>query len=222
MGKKRSSAISSSYRLNLSKAGAPKNAQKESRREASKNRRVQQRQLEKDFEELNRLQKTVSFGDVLRASVETPSAIIEATPMVKNISEDEELDNMLSECAARPKIYIATSRSINTQEIGYKYEIYVKKYFEQLGYTVESTPLVHDYGVDLLCIKGCKTIAIQCKYWSEFAGVSSVQEVYAGCNFYDANKSIVITNNGFTNNAMILANKIGVELMLLDFSLRVK
>ena len=53
---------------------------------------------------------------------------------------------------------------------------------------------------------------IQCKYYSYPVGNKAVQEAYAGANFYDCDKAMVMTNLTFTRSATELAQKLEVEL----------
>lgn len=141
------------------------------------------------------------------------------TPNTELINKkNEELEEMLSNLGSKPKIYIERKDNINLRKIGIIYEIHIQKALINLGYIVKLTPLTHDYGVDLIVYKSDVIITIQCKYWAELVGVSAVQEVYAGRDFYKANKALVVSNNLFTRNAEILANKIGVHLLTIKLN----
>ena len=62
-----------------------------------------------------------------------------------------------------------------------------------------------DQGVDIIGNYGKQKYAIQCKRHSHKLGNSPVQEVAAGKNYYKCDKSLVITNNYFTDSARQLA-----------------
>ena len=193
--------------------------QKQARKEASKNRRLQQKQLEISYAELEIIKQNQSrLLNIFNSSSEIPSSTeIKATVKTEiKIIEDENLDEMLSNCAAKPRLHTYfQSKNHNTHVLGLKYERQIKKYLEDLYYEVEITPMVHDFGIDLIAIKGNYKIAIQCKYWEADAGIDSVQQAFAGRYFYDADHAIVVTNNGFTINAKILADKLNVELLII-------
>ena len=69
------------------------------------------------------------------------------------------------------------------------------------------------YLASTIATKNSSIIAIQCKCWSEAIGVSAIQEIYAGKDFYNAHKGVLITNSNFTKNAKILSSKWGIILI---------
>lgn len=96
---------------------------------------------------------------------------------------------------------------------GYQFEyqcaaILKKKRFKKIEITKSSG----DQGVDILAFKHGKKYGIQCKYYTYPVGNKAVQEAYAGANFYDCEKVIVMTNTTFTRSAIELAEKLDVEL----------
>ena len=100
---------------------------------------------------------------------------------------------------------------------GKEFEEYLKGYFETHGYTVSLTKDSHDFGIDLIIRKRMKTgmmmkIAVQAKHYSKNVGISAVQQAIAGKAFYEANKSMVVTNRYFTASARDLAESNGVVL----------
>lgn len=76
----------------------------------------------------------------------------------------------------------------------------------------QNTPASGDYGVDILAQKDGMSYAIQCKRYSGPVGVDAIQQVYAGRAFYECHVAVVLTNQTFTDNACLLADKIGVVL----------
>lgn len=96
---------------------------------------------------------------------------------------------------------------------GYQFEyqceaILKRKHFRK----VEVTKSSGDQGVDIIAYKHGKKYGIQCKYYTYPVGNKAVQEAYAGANFYDCDKAIVMTNTTFTRSAKELAEKLEVEL----------
>lgn len=97
---------------------------------------------------------------------------------------------------------------------GYDYEEYCCGYLKKHGYKrVIQTPKSGDHGIDIIAVKHRKKYAFQCKYYENKIGNRAVQEAYTGCNFYDCDIPVVITNSTFTRNAIIEADTLGVELM---------
>jgi restriction system protein len=95
---------------------------------------------------------------------------------------------------------------------GKTFEKYLEVLFEKLGYRVERTRYVGDYGADLVTSKdGIKTV-IQAKRYKSKAGVKAIQEAVAAKGYYDCSKAMVVTNNFFTQQAIELARRNQVEL----------
>lgn len=211
---------SSAYKRDLSRI---KGNQRKNAKDARKLRRQQQKQFEDDVAKLRELEAKNNLGNLLntplRAKDDFSSVIIESRS-ANSVSalENEELDDMLSELSARPKIYFSSRIECNNHALGIKYEKYIAQYYRSQMFDVEFTPLTHDYGVDIIARKHGETIVIQCKYWENFAGVDSVQQVFSGKAYYDADIAIVVTNNGYTVNAKTLADKIGVSLLVIKMS----
>lgn len=95
---------------------------------------------------------------------------------------------------------------------GEQFEIYLKHYFQKLGYKVELTSKTNDYGADLILKKDGETIVIQAKRYANTVGIRAVQEIIGAMSYYRACKGIVITNNYFSSNAINLATKSSIEL----------
>lgn len=84
--------------------------------------------------------------------------------------------------------------------------------FKKAGYKVTKTPDSGDFGVDVIIeIKGEKW-AFQCKKLKKPAGVRAVAEVYSGGRYYDCTRFCVASPSGFTQQARMMAAKLGVQL----------
>ena len=55
---------------------------------------------------------------------------------------------------------------------------------------------------------------VQAKFYDRPVGNKAVQEAAAALRFYEGNRSVVVTNNTFTNSAISLAKK--NDVMLID------
>ena len=105
-------------------------------------------------------------------------------------------------------------KSIDTMS-GLEFEEYVAKILKNNGYKIYLTKSSHDFGADIIVYNlGSKKLkmVIQLKRYSEKIPISAVQEVFAAMFYYDADISVVLTNNYFSNASITLADKIGVEL----------
>lgn len=97
---------------------------------------------------------------------------------------------------------------------GLEFEEFLLALFISKGYKGVKTKKSHDYGADLILTKKNISIAVQCKlYYKHTVGNSAVQEVATAKEYYNTNLAVVITNSVFTKPAIILAEKIGVELI---------
>lgn len=104
-------------------------------------------------------------------------------------------------------------KSRERREKGFAFEEEIEKILKNKGYNATKTQNQADYGVDVIIQNDDGTkIAVQCKMQDSPAGVSAVQEAYAGGRFYDCTKFAVICDKGFSNPAIIMAKKLGVYL----------
>jgi restriction system protein len=88
---------------------------------------------------------------------------------------------------------------------GRTFERYLEALFEKLGYRVELTKYIGDYGADLITFKdGVKTV-IQAKRYKRKVDIKAVQEAVAAKGKYGCTEAMVITNSFFTKPAMELA-----------------
>lgn len=101
--------------------------------------------------------------------------------------------------------------NLDNLESGIHFEEYIADLLLKLNYKkVKVLPPASDYGMDILAELNGVTYAIQCKYYTKAVGVKAIQEIMGGKNHYHTHLAVVATNNGFTNNAIKLAesNKI--------------
>ena len=96
---------------------------------------------------------------------------------------------------------------------GEEFEEYVYEILKRIGYKhIRLTQKSGDYGVDILATYKGIHYAFQCKYYSKPVGVSAVQQAYSGCEYYDYDEAVVVTNQTFTRQAHALAMRNGVIL----------
>lgn len=95
---------------------------------------------------------------------------------------------------------------------GKTFEKYLEVLFQKLGYRVERTRYVGDYGADLVVRKnGIKTI-IQAKRYKKNVGIKAVQEAVAAKGYYECDEAMVVTNSFYTKQAIELAKANRVKL----------
>jgi len=98
---------------------------------------------------------------------------------------------------------------------GREYEEQVAEYYQSQGYYADLTPHSHDFGADIILYDQIsnKRIVVQTKYISNGnIGIRAIQEITAAINHYNADEGWVITNSGFTPNAIELARSNDIKL----------
>ena len=96
---------------------------------------------------------------------------------------------------------------------GTEFEDYVAARLRRAGWQVTLTSVVGDYGVDLIAQRDGKSVAVQCKRHGKPVGVAAVQQVVSGARHHGCAKSIVISNQEFTQAAKQLAFTHGCQLI---------
>ena len=108
------------------------------------------------------------------------------------------------------------NKYLNIEDIdlmsGFEFESTLASLFKSLAYIVKLTPKTQDQGADLIVEKDLIKYAVQAKNYSSKVGNKAVQEVIAASSYYDCSRSIVVTNNYFTNQAKELAKSSKVTL----------
>lgn len=95
---------------------------------------------------------------------------------------------------------------------GRTFEKYLENLFNRLGYRVERTRYVGDYGADLVTRKDGVRTVIQAKRYKSKVGIKAVQEAVASKGYYDCTVAMVVTNSTYTKQAVELARVNGVVL----------
>ena len=99
---------------------------------------------------------------------------------------------------------------------GKDFEQYVGSVFADLGYGVDVTPLVGDYGADVILTEpdSGRRIAVQAKFYNGHRlGNAPVQEVAGSLAHYGACEGWVVTNGTFSDAAHTLAEENDVRLI---------
>ena len=88
---------------------------------------------------------------------------------------------------------------------GREFERWLEDFFQKLGFHVERTSYQGDFGADLIVTWNGIRTAVQAKSGHFNAGVSAVQQVAAARAFYACERAMVVTNQYFTVQAIVLA-----------------
>lgn len=96
---------------------------------------------------------------------------------------------------------------------GKEFEELLISQFKKLGFKTTRTPITGDYGADIIVETENETkIVIQCKRYKSKVNLKAVQEVVGALGHFQGDIGIVITNNGFLNSAIKLAESNDIEL----------
>jgi HJR/Mrr/RecB family endonuclease len=96
---------------------------------------------------------------------------------------------------------------------GIEFEQFLVRVFEHLGYTVSTTKVSGDQGIDLIAVRSTVKLGIQAKGYCSSVGNDAVQQAHAGKSHYRCTHSVVITNSVFTRAAKELAQSVGCYLI---------
>ncbi len=116
------------------------------------------------------------------------------------------------------KLKKQVSVKVSAQELanmsGADFESYVGRRLKGMGYSnVRVTQTSGDFGADVIAVNSSgETVCIQCKHYGQPVGIKAVQEIYSAKQYYGCRKAMVITNSTYTQAAIDLANKTGVDL----------
>lgn len=97
---------------------------------------------------------------------------------------------------------------------GVEFENFTKEFLENIGFSdLKTTKASGDFGVDVIGNLKNQKYVIQTKRYGRPVNLKSVQEVYAGMRYYEADYCMVVTNNIFTEAAIELAKKCNCKLI---------
>lgn len=94
-----------------------------------------------------------------------------------------------------------------------EFEKFIAYLFRKIGYAVEVTPYVADFGADVVAQRGKERIVVQVKkYVGSNVGAQEVQQTLGSIWKYKADKAIIVTTTGFTQKAIEQAKGAPIEL----------
>lgn len=92
-------------------------------------------------------------------------------------------------------------------------EQHVADLFDSIGYEAKLTPGSYDFGVDVIATNKDEKIAIQVKmYETRPVNYKDIMYLYAGKDYYDCDKGILITIGSCDPIAILVADKLGIEV----------
>jgi len=96
---------------------------------------------------------------------------------------------------------------------GGEFEDLLYRLFSAMGYVVEKTGKTGDQGGDLVANLDGQRVLIQAKRYFNNVQNKAVQEAVAARGYYNCNRAMVVTNSGFTREAVELAKVNRIELI---------
>lgn len=104
-----------------------------------------------------------------------------------------------------------------------EFEIMVAKYFKMQGYDTKLTPYSGDWGIDVIATKGKEKVAVQAKMYGDSARKVSrlaMMQLYGAMAYQDCTRAVMVTNGECMEDALIVAEKLGIEVVYLDKTLQ--
>ena len=108
---------------------------------------------------------------------------------------------------------LVTNKGYWLNKKGIPLENSVKTFLESKGWVAQTTNVVGDGGIDIICSKENKKVFIQCKGYSKPLGVSSIRDAAGVKMAHNPDEMIVIAPNGFTKGSIEFAKQSDVLLI---------
>jgi len=83
-----------------------------------------------------------------------------------------------------------------------RFEAFVAELLAAQGYRTQLTKASHDFGVDVLAVRGSQRIAVQVKHYKKPVSGKAIAEALLGMPHYRCNACMVVTNSRFTSAAI--------------------
>ncbi|MGD0058128.1 MAG: restriction endonuclease [Verrucomicrobiia bacterium] len=115
---------------------------------------------------------------------------------------------------ADPSIFPTLEEKLRTID-WYQFERVVSAIYEVPGCTVRRLGGAKpDGGIDLMVEQGGRRIIVQCKHWRKWTvGVRHIRELWGAKEIAHADKAVLITLRGCTQDAKDLANQQGIDII---------
>lgn len=95
-----------------------------------------------------------------------------------------------------------------------EFEAIIGKHFSDMDFDVMNVGGVGDHGVDILVSSHDWKYAVQVKkYVQRLVGADVVRYLWKGAQYYDADKGMIVSLNGYTDSATNIAKELGMFLV---------
>jgi restriction system protein len=120
------------------------------------------------------------------------------------------IEALIKNLKVHPQEESAPSRTVDSLD-GWEFEQWCGQWLMEHGFdNVEVTRGSGDYGADVLCKKDGVTYAVQCKHYTGKVPYRAVEEVVTARQYYQRDKSMIITSSVLTPQAQEAADKLKV------------
>lgn len=181
------------------------------------------------FNKVYQSAKRVGASDVLAGEI-ARKIEKEVSSGMKTSEIFKKVEQLLFRSAPRPALKFSLKKAIaKLGPTGFIFEKYIGEIFSRLGFEIKYNQNVpafccHHYEIDLLARKGKFIYVIECKYRSSAGGKVHCDVALANyARFLDIKKgkflkgfkfkSLIVTNNKFTDKAVDYSECVGVELL---------
>lgn len=145
---------------------------------------------------------------ILGAIVGFIGAVAQSSREKRDYEEERRVQRMAEEKSRREHNafmkhqaeFLADGRKITMD--GHTFEEYCAYLLKKNGYTASVTRGSGDHGADIIAKKDGRSYAIQCKKYSRAVGNKAVQEALMGKHYYKTDYAVVMTDYGFTPQAI--------------------
>ena len=100
-----------------------------------------------------------------------------------------------------------------------RFEFFVGEYLKHLGYEVEVTQGVADWGIDAFGVKDGMKYAVQAKMYGDCktrVNRRMMMELFGAMHFFECQGAIMIYNGRIMTDALQVAEKLGIQVVYLD------
>lgn len=100
-----------------------------------------------------------------------------------------------------------------------EFEILVAEHFKMQGYDTKLTPYSGDWGIDVIATKGKEKVAVQAKMYGDSSRKVSrlaMMQLYGAMTYQDCTRAVMVTNGECMEDALMVAEKLGIEVVYLN------
>ncbi len=161
------------------------------------------KQIEAEQKALDEQKQAVAQNQVVQASAQSEVASLNVynantVNYIPSVEAKNTVD--MGRCQTTEQKFEEIARMDKTQFV-----IYVARLFSAKGYQVRLTPVMDNYGIDMLVEKNGIIIAVGCLLTKNVLGADDIKFTWAGKSRYPASNVMALTNSFFNQSAVDFA-----------------